>query len=186
MALGSLLLTAGCAFQTVPITLPKTATTGLRGGEGRRVVVAIPFADERSDRQRCGTQKNAYNMATADAICSEDPAVWIAGMLAQELRSAGFSVLDDSDQRPRSAVRIKGTLIQFFIEPVIGFTSGTLESDLHVKLTLSSESGLRADRSFYVKGTESALFGTHGEFQKAVDESVEQMLKEMVSAILSL
>jgi len=179
-------LAPACAFQNVPIELPKVVTTGLRGGEGRRLAVAIPFADERSDPRSCGIQMNTYGMETAKAICSEDPGTWIAGLLAQELRSAGFTVLSDLEPRPPSAVRIRGTLIRFFVEPVIGVWEGRLESDLHVKLVLRSASGLHAERSFYIKGIEKPILGTHGKFQDAVDQTVDHALRDMVGAILSL
>lgn len=150
------------------------------------MVVVVPFADERSDRLLCGMQKNGYGMETARAVCSEDPAIWIGGLLAQELRSAGFTVLRESDPRPRSAVRIRGTLLQFFVEAIDGFPMGTLECDVHVILIARSDSGLDARRSFYIKGTESAIVGTHGEYQKAVDDAVLRLAQNMVRSILSL
>jgi uncharacterized lipoprotein YajG len=186
LALAAASITCGCAFQNVPIRLPQTVATGLRGGDGRRAVVVVPFADERNDRLLCGMQKNGYGMRTARAVCSEDPAIWIAGLLAQELRSAGLTVLRDSDPRPRSAIRIKGTLLQFFAEWIDGLFTGTLECDVHVKLVVRSESGLQARRFFYVKGTESVLAGTHGEFQKAVDDAVLKLVQNMVRSIISL
>jgi hypothetical protein len=180
------LLALGCAFQDVPIQLPKVLGTGLRGGDGRLLVVAIPFADERSDSRLCGTQKNNMNIRTARANCSEEPAPWIAALLAQELRSAGFRVLSDSDPRPPSAVRIKGSLLQLFVEVAFGgFTTVFMEADLHAQLVLRSHSGLHAERSFYIKGTNSKS-GFHGVYQRAVDESVDLTLREMIAAILSL
>ena len=65
----------GCAFTNVNLAMP---TGGLEapiaGGNGREIIVMIPFADEREIRDRCGMQKNGYNMDTADAVCTSDPA----------------------------------------------------------------------------------------------------------------
>ena len=157
LALAAASISYGCAFQNVPIQLPPTVATGLRGGNGRCAVVVVPSADERNDPLLCGMQKNGYGMETARAVCSEDPAIWVAGVLAQELRSAGLTVLRDSDPHPCSAIRIKTTLLQFFVEGIDGLFTGTLECDVHVMLVVRSESGLHARRSFYVKGTESAI-----------------------------
>ncbi|TMB58744.1 MAG: hypothetical protein E6J60_03480 [Deltaproteobacteria bacterium] len=99
---------AGCAFHDVSLRLPPSVGTGLSGGDSRQVVVVVPFADQRSQPNRCGMQKNSYNMETASAICSEPPAAWLANLLASELRAAGFSVVTQAD-RP-SAVRVEGTL----------------------------------------------------------------------------
>lgn len=186
LGLAATIATSGCAFQNVPLDMRENLTTGLRGGDGRRVIVVVPFADERSDRQRCGMMKNSYNMATAKAVCQQEPATWLAGLLKQELRSAGFQVLEDTEARDPSVVRIKGDLIQLFVEPVIGFTSVDVEADLHLRLVVRSQSGLSAERTFYVKGSDGGLAGTHQHFQAAFDEMAERALKEMVAAIISL
>ena len=146
-------LTSACAFTDVPLTLP---TRGLDptipGGRGRQVIVVVPFSDARQIRQRCGMQKNGYNMDTADAICQSDPNAWFAQLLADELRASGFSVLDDEAEHRPTALRIEGSLIKIFVEPVIGFWSGSLEADLSVKLRVTTQTGLEAERTFFVKG----------------------------------
>jgi hypothetical protein len=142
-ALGA--LSSACAFTDVPLTLP---TQGLAdtvpGGQGREVIVSIPFSDAREIRDRCGMMKNGYNMDTADAVCQSDPNTWIAKLLADELRTSGFSVLTgDEDTRP-SAVRVEGSLLKLFVEPVIGFWAGSLEADLSVELRATTQTGLDA------------------------------------------
>src|ERR1043166_2642457 len=119
---------AACAFTDVPLRLPPTVGTGLTGGDGRVVVVVVPFADARPDPGRCGMQKNGAGAETAKALCSEDPARWFATFLANELRAAGFTVVQDSD-RP-SAVRVEGTLVQLFTEPLVRLSTGDVETDV--------------------------------------------------------
>lgn len=85
----------GCAFTDIPLTLPSGGLDNtIPGGNQRQVVIIMPFSDEREIRGRCGMQKNGYNMDTADAICQSNPTLWIANLLANELRASGFSVLD--------------------------------------------------------------------------------------------
>lgn len=176
---------SGCAFTDVPVTLPTTPATGMTGGDGRQIVVVAPLADERPYRDKCGMQKNGYNMETAKAICSMDPAVWVAQMLAAELKAAGFSVVSKETAKP-SALQLNGSLLQIFVEPVIGFSTISLETDIHVKLVATSQTGLLAERSFFVKGVESGLVARAGNFQTSVDKATQTVLRDMVAAVISL
>lgn len=176
---------SGCAFTDVPVTLPTTPATGMTGGDGRQIVVVSPLTDERPFRDKCGIQKNGYNMETAKAICSMDPAVWVAQMLAAELKAAGFSVVSKEAAKP-SALQLNGSLLQIFVEPVIGFSTISLETDINVKLVATSQTGLLAERSFFVKGVESGLVARAGNFQTSVDKATQTILRDMVAAVISL
>ena len=182
-----ILLSSGCAFTNIPLTLP---TRGLdqtvAGGRGRQVIVVQPFADERAVRDRCGMQKNGYNMDTADAVCQSAPDAWIAKLLADELRATGFTVLGaDAENRP-GALRVDGTLLKIFVEPVIGFWSGSLEADLAIKLHATTQTGLAAERSFFVKGWKAGVVSTSQPFHTALDRATQAVLEEMVRAIVEL
>ena len=147
------LLSTACAFTDIRLTLPtKQLAQPIPGGKGRQVIVVVPFADQRQIRDRCGMQKNGYNMDTADAVCQSDPNAWIAKLLAEELRRSGFSVLEPGAEHRPGALRVEGSLLKIFVEPVIGFWAGSLEADLSVKLHATSETGLAAERTFFVKG----------------------------------
>lgn len=100
--------------------------------------------------------------------------------------SAGFRVRTSPEAQQASSVRVDGTVLQFFAEPVVGAFSASPEADISVKLVLTSPSGLRAERVFYLKGTEPSLMSTENNFQKAVDSSTRQAVTAMVSAIASL
>jgi uncharacterized lipoprotein YajG len=180
-------LLSACAFTDVRINpTPPETFTHLSGGDGREIVVLKPFNDERGIRGRCGMQKNSYNMDTASALCSAQPMVWLADLLAAELKAAGFVVKVDRAGSNPNAVIIEGSLIKFFVEPVIGFASGTLETDIHIRLVATSPNGLNAERNFFVKGSYSALTGMASNFQTSVDEATRKVVKDMVAAILSL
>jgi len=129
------LVPSACAFTTVPLTLPIHALAKpISGGNGRQVIVVVPFSDERQIRDRCGMKKNGYNMDTADALCQSDPNAWIATLLARELRASGFTVVDDKAAHRPGALRVEGSLLKIFVEPVIGFWSGSVEADVSIRL----------------------------------------------------
>ena len=181
-------LAGGCAFTPIPLTLP---TRGLEetiaGGQSRQLVVVQPFADERQVRERCGMQKNGYNMDTASAVCQSPPDAWIAKLLADELRASGFTVLGPGDPSRPSALRIEGSLLRLFVEPVIGAWTVSLEADLSVKLRARTDTGLEAERTFFIKGWKGGqLASTMQPYHTALDRATQAMLDEMVRAILEL
>ncbi len=177
-----------CAFTDIPLTLPtKGLQNTIQGGRARQVIVVVPFADARNTRDRCGMQKNGYNMDTADAVCQTPPDAWIAKLLADELRASGFTVLPvDAPHRP-GALRIEGTLLQLFVEPVLGAWSGSLEADLSVRLRASTATGLEAERTFFVKGWKGGqLASTLQPFHTSLDRATQAILDEMVRAVMEL
>ena len=186
LALGA--LSSACAFTDIPLTLPTQGLENtIQGGRDRQVVVVIPFSDDREIRDRCGMQKNGYNMDTADAVCQSDPNSWIAGLLADELRASGFSVRTGDDDYRQTALRIDGTLLKLFVEPVIGFWSGSLEADLSVKLRATTQSGLDAERSFFLKGWRGGQMAwTKNPFHTALHRATQALLEEMVRSITEL
>lgn len=181
------LLLSGCAFKNVNVEPPAAyAGPQITGGEGRELVVAVPFADQRTSPGRCGMQKNGYNMDTADAICRVAPATRLAELLADGLRKAGFAVRSQATGAKPSALQIQGNLLQFFVEPVIGFAMGDMETDIKIRLVARSSTGLLAERDFFVKGTQSAFVGSESNFQKSVDDASMRVIQQMVAAIVTL
>ena len=187
IVLGCLIL-SGCAFRDVIINPPESSSVAskLSGGDGREIVVHTPFADDRQIRERCGMVKNTFNSDTASVTCSSIPTDWLANLLAGELRAAGFKVKTEGVPSKVNGLTIDGVLITFFIEPVIGFWSITFETDIHIKLVATSNNGLNAERSFFVKGTYSALTGLSENFQPSVDDATRKIIKDMAAAILTL
>lgn len=180
------LSTFGCAFANYSIDLPEGIGTGLKGGNGRKISVNIPFSDERPDKTRCGMQKNGYNMDTASGLCSDDPAAWIAKILSRELRAAGFEVVNELKEEGRNVVRVEGQVLQVFVEPVMGAWDVAAEADIDIKLILQSDSGLRAERRFYVKGVRTRMIAMPDLMQTSMQEAFRQTLVQMVEAIISL
>jgi hypothetical protein len=180
------LAASGCAFSNVPITLPQTSLnlSGDPGGD-RPIAVVVPFGDRRPHKQRCGMQKNGYNMDTADAVCDEQPARWIAELLARELAEAGFRVVRSSEDA--AAVKVEGRLVQLFVEPVIGVWTGSLEADIGVHLRVTSLNGLDARRRFFAKGIRGGqLFSVEGAYQMALERATDDIAQQMVASVVEL
>jgi hypothetical protein len=178
----------GCAFIDLNVTPPSPSvfSDAPNLGRGREVIVDRPFADRRGYPGRCGMQKNGYNMDTADVFCSITPTDWIAGTLEQGLTAAHFRVLHPGDPIGPDVVRIQGAVFQFFLEPDIGGLAVTSEADIGVKLIATSASGLRAERVFYVKGTDTTLMATEANFQTASEDATIQVVRLMVEHLSKL
>ncbi len=186
-SLSLLLASTGCAFGSMPITLPTAPLEAtVRGGNGRQIVVVTPFSDARA-QERCGMKKNGYNMDTADAVCESAPGAWFAERLSRELRAAGFEVVAPGASPKPSALRLEGSMLQLFIEPIIGFWSGSVEADLSVRLRATSQTGLAAERTFFVKGWKGGIqVVTAQPYHTAAHRATQALLEETVRAIVEL
>lgn len=185
--ISSVLMLSGCAFTDIQVELPsQQESLNFSGGDGREIVLAVPYTDDREIQNRCGMKKNGYNMDTASVMCASPPAKHLAELVAKELKAAGFDVRVHGEPAKVSGVKIQGTLFKFFVEPVIGFTTVSMETDIGVRLVATSSNGLNAERSFFVKGTHSAMVATESKFKSSVDDATKQIVNQMVSAIITL
>jgi hypothetical protein len=188
LAVLSLPFASGCAFIPVDVAPPAPDELNAQSAAGRRrsVIVEIPFDDRRDDPHRCGTQKNGYDMETADVRCSVPPGSWVADALATGLQRAGFHVLTTHAPSGMRTVRVHGEVTQFFVEPKLGFFTFTPEADIGVRLVVSTPSGLLAERRFYFKGIEESLIGTESNFQAASRTATREATENMVRAVVTL
>jgi hypothetical protein len=178
---------SGCATTDVTLTPPASGLkTPIPGGNQRQVVVAIPFSDARQITNRCGLQRSGYGDETATAYCEGDPTHWLAAMLAGELEASGFTVLAAEQGGRDSALKIEGVLLKIFAEPVVGAWTTTIETDLSVRLVATSRTGLRAERTFFVKGDRESVVWTQGVFNESLERGARELLGKMVEAILEL
>jgi len=87
---------------------------------------------------------------------------------------------------PVNTIRLEGTLLKFFVEPVIGAFTIALETDIHIKVAAKTPEGFQAERSFFVKGSSAALMSLESTFQTSVDDATRQIIRDMVEAIVAL
>lgn len=187
-SLGSGCLRWDAVARTPPLT---SVSSGLKVAGAPAVVVMKPFVDDRGQRGQCGMKK--YKEPTAKVLCESPPNIWLAELLAQDLRAAGFTVHADPVPSGPDELRIEGVLTQFFVEPDVEnyyqytwlHTQHRPEADIGVTLT-AKRRGLAAERRFYVKGLGLDENGYDSNYQRAVDDGVRKALGEMVRAIIDL
>ncbi len=185
-------LVVGCAYQDATVRAPALATvTGGSTISGSPAVVLVtPFADARPDRTRCGV-KRVFNKESARITCDAAPGQWLADLLAQDLRAAGFRVYDKQAPPGQPVVRIEGVLTQLFIEPDAAMEYYVLyessyyipEADIAISLVATGEH-FEAERRFYFKGVGDYLGGgLESNHQRALDDAVRKGLGDMTMAI---
>jgi hypothetical protein len=175
---------AGCA-SPVTVTLASDGRSGLSGGAGRTLLVVTPFADERAT-PGCGVQSGNFGDGPG-ITCDRAPAPFLTSALVEELKRVGFAVRQAHRPDPAAgATIIRGALVQFFMQPTGGFSHFVMEADIHVRLEVTSPSGLVAKRSFFVKGN-LGIGGTAGAAaQQSITDATNRVVKNMVAALLSL
>jgi hypothetical protein len=178
---------AGCAFGDVTIKPPtaRDVATGSHRGQGREIVLVRPFENGRG-QARCGMKKNGYNADTANVLCSAAPEVALANLVAGQLAAAGFEVLDDPADAEPSTIVLTGVLEQVFIEPKMDYFTATFETDLALKLTAKTGTGLRAARTFYLKGEEATYFASPEDMQRSLTSATRQLVLGVVGAVANL
>jgi hypothetical protein len=190
----SLLLAAGflevqgCVLPDFHVTQPPFEEMNQLSklGRGREVFLVMPFKDARPFPKRCGMRKGTFEMDLGDVVCAVPAPMWMAQVLSHGLSTAGFRVNGNwATQRPES-VRIDATLLQFFIEPHVGFLTFSPEADISVKLTVTSQSGLLAERTFYFKAEETSFTAREGNYQAAVSTATKKSVAVLVRAIADL
>lgn len=179
----------GCAFVSVDVHPPATTDlpprSGFTPGRGREVILVGPFGDARAE-ERCGAQKNGYGSDTADVRCEVIPGRWIADALAMELERIGFRVLRGDAQQGRSSIVVHGVVSKLYLEPVDSVFTRSVEGDIAASLLVTSPSGLRAERTFYVKGENESIASTEGVFQAAADDATHAIARKMAAALVKL
>jgi hypothetical protein len=104
--------------------------------------------------------------------------------LGNELKSAGFRVSPQGDNP--NATKIQGFTHQLFIEPIVQWTTVDLESDISVLIRVSRPDGLEAERRYFVKGLEQALFGLDDTYAASLRKSSDDLMKRVVADIINL
>jgi hypothetical protein len=187
-------LSGGCAFSNVDVHPPafdpkaKMDANAPRSspGRGREIILVAPFDDARSEPDRCGMQKNGWNMDTADAVCSTPPGLWLADALASELARAGYRVLRGDNTPGPTTVIVRGSVRRLFLEPKDKVFVRSVEADFSASLVTTSPSGLHAERTFYVKGKDDDIASTEGTFQAAADDATHKLARAMTAALTEL
>lgn len=181
-----LTLLGGCALTDGHVRLnPVPSGTAAQGGQGREVIV-FPVVDERADSNRCGVKRNTWEAETADVLCEPEPRQWLGELVLRAVDRAGFKVVTTQTARSADPLHLRIKLKHLFIDQVNGVVTLALITDAHVVIEAETPSGLVAKRSFFAKSRNEVLGVLDSGLQASMDEAVDQLAKEMVTALIGL
>ncbi len=177
---------SGCAFMDGHVRLNAVpVATAATGGAGREVIV-FPVQDERDDSKRCGVKRNGFEAETADVLCEPEPSQWLGELVLRALDRAGFKVVTTQSAKSADPLRLHVKLKHLFIDQVNGVLSVALVTDAHVVIEANTQTGLSAERSFFAKSEKDVLGVVDSGLQASMDQAVEQLADEMVTALIGL
>jgi hypothetical protein len=177
---------SGCAFMDGHARLDAVPTTSpTKGGAGREVIV-FPVRDDRDAPRRCGVKRNGFGMATADVLCQPEPDQWLGQVMLRALDRAGFKVVTTLTAKSVDPLRIRLNLKHLFVDQVNDVFTIDLVTDVHVTIDAETDTGLLADRSFFVKGLANVLVVVDSGIQASMDDATEDIVEELVVALVDL
>jgi hypothetical protein len=183
---GATLLASGCATSTEAIQAPKRTdlSAGVRRGTGRDIVLLAPFVDRRDDK--CDILKRGFGWTVYRYRCAPPPGELYAQLLADALTDVGYHVTNDLKAAGPSTLIVSAAVERTLVEPVFKFFFGAAEADIQVSVGVSTKTGLRAKRSFYVKGTDAFFADANGSAQLAFASAAREATLDIVGAIVNL
>jgi hypothetical protein len=71
----------------------------------------------------------------------------------------------------------------FFVEPSADYETGADEADIGLTLTATTGTGLRAERRFYVKGSDEPSILPEGAYEAAVQQLIDASSEAIVELV---
>lgn len=176
----------GCAFTDGHVKLDPIPTASAAHGGAAREVVVFPPTDTRSEQARCGVKRNTYGSETADVLCTPEPSQWLGELVLRGLDRAKFKVVTTQTAHSADPLRIRLRLAHLFIDQIPGMMTVTLHTDINVVVSVDSNAGLVAERSFLVQTDTNVLGVVDKGLQAAMDEATARLADRIVDAVLVL
>lgn len=168
---------SGCALTTEQIELKYTQQAGVSKFAGAESVsVNVQVADQRLDKGKVSSKKNAYGMELAPITAAEDVAVTVRRAIEQELQARGFHLGSDT-----ALVKISADLTRFYNDHKTGFFSGDAVADLNLSVTVKSRNGEHLfSRHIVAQGMEpNTQLATGNNAKIALNRALENGMKTL-------
>ena len=110
---------SGCALTDVRVKAPESGLKVPIPGNGRQIILAVPFSDARQIKNHCGVPEERLRPGDRLGPVRGGPGA-VDRDVARELTASGFTVLPAEGGARESALKIDGALLKIFVEPVVG------------------------------------------------------------------
>lgn len=182
IATGGLLL-HGCAFAQVKVKLDPSATVASTEGLQREVVV-FPSVDERENPRSCGARRNVYGADVGRVRCQMEPTQWLNEAVLRGLHHRSFKVVQLHSAKSGSPLHVSLGLRTLFIDEILEGDGVTMVADVEVHVTVRSNTGLLAERSFFVR--EREFSANESSYQDTLTLASRRMQNHILDAIVEL
>ena len=174
-------LFGGCVYMDSTLTLSHTPVMEKTVSTAYPVFLAR-VSDRRPNQNRIGCKKNGYGSETADLFLDVQLTDWFGGVMNEEFQRAGLSL---SSNDPLAA-RIEVDLLDFFVEPEVGFGSLHLFAVVHAEVTMRLPMGTTFARRFAAHTDDTFMMATDGSYTKMIEEAMMNWIAEAVVEVLRL
>ena len=165
------------------VKLPESEIAHDQPGKHSALVVP-PVADQREVTDHIGVRKGAFGIPTAKIYPDRNVAVWLRERVRAELRAAGFNIVRQSEAGSASTIEL--LLLKFFVEPVMGWGTETFETDLAVRLRVTTAAGRSTEREYLTKGVAAGRVPSEKNYTPSLEQAMEELLKRVIPDIIAL
>lgn len=172
---------AGCAYMDSTLTLAHTPVMEKTISTPYPVFLAR-VSDRRPNQNRIGCKKGGWGSESADLFLDVQLTDWFGGVMNEEFQRAGLNLTPKDPQ----AARIEVDLLDFFVEPEVGFGSLHLFAVVHAEVTVRLPAGTIFARRFAAHTDETFMMVTDGSYTKMLEEAMMNWMAEAVVEVLRL
>ena len=180
----SILVTA-CVSMDQTVSLPESEISNEKPAKrSEGALVVPPVADQREIKDHIGLKKTAFGIPTAKIYPDRNVAVWLRESVRAELRAAGFNIVRKEETTSASTIEL--ILLKFFVEPVMGWGTETFETDLAVRLRVTTAAGRSTERDYLTRGVAAGRDPSEKNYTPSLEQATAELIKRVVPDILAL
>ena len=182
-------LLSGCALTSDRIEIQYKQQQGVTQiPDASAVAVAVEVVDQRQDKSKVSSKKNAFGMELAPIVATEEVSIVVRRAIEKELQSRGFQLASQAD-----VVHVDAGLTRFYNDHKVGFFAGDAVADLNLSVTVRSTAGaIVFSRQIVAQGVEPNTQLMTGEnarlaLNRALENGIKLLFEDrsFISALLT-
>jgi hypothetical protein len=168
------LLVSGCAFGTRRPYLDYQVTTPAKQANNISITVN-PLSDERTwSKEKIGDVRNGYGMRCADIIPQNSVTEWIRAALVDELKNAGYNVVDSDAQNV-----VSGEVTEVYCNAYMRYGGR-----VGFHLSLKKDGASVMDKKYEVEKSSGVAWASTAEsFGNAMKFTLQDAMKQVITDV---
>jgi uncharacterized lipoprotein YajG len=174
--------TYGCAFGTRHIKLNPMKTSLTVDASGQSAFIEVIDKRDPLLKPIVGHVKNAYGMKTAQVVADKEVSIWIRGIIVEELRRSGASVITDAANLDNKTSKITVDVLVFYAQAYMRYGG-----EVTVALTVKKDNrDIIKEKNYTGQATLGMNWGASSEsYQKVLELAMEEMLQKLIPDIIT-